>query len=371
MCRLRSAASFILEMLRATGYLQLRIVLVFSARPKRCTSDAGSKMPTADVTTDQPEAPASNAGGVAARQGFKYQDHVAAHFVLAMIADARLKRVECETADDIVLAWQEDAAEFSEYVQVKTTENDKKWSQGEITKRANTKAKGPTSLVEKSLLCDTGAPNALFRIVSRRGVNKTLTCLTLPRDSQQRVTAAAELGTKLAKKFSTKSKNGNDLAFWTKRTVWQVAGELASLKATNQQYLANLAETFGTNPTHSHADAIYNDLLRMVDDAANASKITNATRRSSRVNRHWRGGRDICKTQRRRGSALLSPTVREGRRSFLSCISSPKMTFAGRLQALMLVTSRKNGVRCNWPTISSIGFLRSRSRRAIWSRCSI
>jgi len=228
------------------------------------------------VDTETPDRLASNAGGVAARQGFKYQDHVAASFVLAMIADARLKKVECETADDITLIWQQEhGPEFPEYVQVKTTEADKKWSQSEITKRT-AKSRAPTSLVEKSLLCDTSAANALFRIVSRRGVNKTLTCLTLQRDNRQRAKPVADLGAKLAKKFATKSKNGNDLAFWARQTVWRVAGEIDQLKAVNQQCLLSLAEEHGANPTHSHLNTIYTDLLQKVDDAAAASKVTHA-----------------------------------------------------------------------------------------------
>jgi len=202
----------------------------------------------------------SDAGGVAARQGFKFQDHVAAYFALAMIADERLKRVECETTDDIVLFWNEGNAEFSEYVQVKTTESDKKWSQTEILARGGQK-KRPTSLIEKSLLCDKGASGALFRIVSKRDVNKTLSCLTLGRNNRQRLGSIAELGAKLAKKWSTKSPNGNDLAYWAKHTVWQVAGDVASLKAQNQQHLFRIADQFGANPTHSHVEAIYADLL--------------------------------------------------------------------------------------------------------------
>jgi hypothetical protein len=96
----------------------------------------------------------------------------------------------------------------------------------------------------------------------------------LPRDSRQRVTPAAELGEKLLKKYSTKSANGNDLVYWTKHVVWQVAGEIEALKATNEQNLANVAETFGANPTHSHVRTIYHDLLSMVDEAATASKTT-------------------------------------------------------------------------------------------------
>ncbi len=98
------------------------------------------------------KASASDAGPVAARLGFKYQDHVAAFFVLTMLADERLACVECETADDITLRWKNNEGEFSEYVQVKTTDDNKKWTQAEILTRALPKK--PTSLVEKSLLCD-------------------------------------------------------------------------------------------------------------------------------------------------------------------------------------------------------------------------
>jgi|ERR1700688_1694579 len=121
------------------------------------------------------DAPASDAGGVSARRGFKYQDHVAAFFVLTMIDDERLARVECETADDILLIWQHGGAEHPEYVQVKTTEGDRKWTKDEVTARST--ATKPTSLVEKSLLCDEHGISALFRIVSRRDVNRTLACL--------------------------------------------------------------------------------------------------------------------------------------------------------------------------------------------------
>ena len=48
-------------------------------------------------------AESSDAGGVAARLGFRYQDHVAAMIVLQMIDDRRILQVECETSDDITL----------------------------------------------------------------------------------------------------------------------------------------------------------------------------------------------------------------------------------------------------------------------------
>lgn len=218
---------------------------------------------------------ASDAGGVAARQGFKYQDHVAAHFVLEMIGDARLLRVECETADDIVLLWASGSMHRREYVQVKTTELDSKWSQKEIyTRDSGLGAKRPTSLMEKSLLCDCHEPAAIFRIVSRRAVNKGLSCLTIPLEQRSGDAAVAELAGKMAKRWKTTSPNGNDLAYWTSHVLWQVTGDVQALAARNRQRLSLLAEEYGTNPTHSHTVAIYEDLLALVDRAATASRVT-------------------------------------------------------------------------------------------------
>lgn len=215
----------------------------------------------------------SDAGGVAARQGFKYQDHVAAMFILKMIEDSRISRVECETADDILLAWKNGTAEVPEYVQVKTTEGDRKWSQSEIL--ARTRAKAPTSLVEKSLLCDVAATDALFRIVSRRDVNKGLACLKLALTNRHRATAAEELGKRFGGKWNTKSSAGRDLAYWTKNAIWQVTGDAEALAAMNHKVITILAEQCGTNPTASHVKQIYDDLLRIVSEAAEASRADN------------------------------------------------------------------------------------------------
>lgn len=218
---------------------------------------------------------ASDAGAVAARQGFEYQDHVAAQFVINMVGEARILRVECETADDILLVWASGAGERPEYVQVKTTENDKKWSPSEICERdSGGGASRPTSLIEKSLLVDTSSAAAQFRIVSRRDVNKALSPLKSPRKARARDGAAVdELGRKLAKKLSTTSPAGHNLEYWARNTYWQVTGPVEGLIAQNQQALLQLAEQHGANPTHGHLAGVYDDLLRWVNRAAAASRV--------------------------------------------------------------------------------------------------
>jgi Cap4-like dsDNA endonuclease family protein len=185
---------------------------------------------------DTLDARASDAGAVAARQGFKYQDQVAAFFILTMFEDERLKSVECETADDVLLNWEDGSGSYPEYVQVKTTEEDHKWTVSEVTSRDI--AKTPTSLIEKSLLCDKHGPNALFRIVSRRDVVKGLSCLKRERGSRSRSGPAAELGKNFTKKFKTTWPVGNDLAYWAQQAVWQVTGDVAALAAMNHKKLS-------------------------------------------------------------------------------------------------------------------------------------
>lgn len=70
----------------------------------------------------------SNKGGPGARQGFKYQDHVAVSFIFKMLRDNTYVQVECETADDIVAVSQRSGQTVYEYIQVKTTEGNQKWN---------------------------------------------------------------------------------------------------------------------------------------------------------------------------------------------------------------------------------------------------
>ena len=79
----------------------------------------------------------SNKGGPAARQGFKYQDHVAVSFILKMLCDTTYTQIECETADDIVAVFQHEGQTVHEYIQVKTTEGDGKWNWKEVTTLEN------------------------------------------------------------------------------------------------------------------------------------------------------------------------------------------------------------------------------------------
>ena len=213
----------------------------------------------------------SDAGGVAARIGFKYQDHIAASFVLEMIGDRRIAQVECETSDDITRVIVLNGQEIPEYIQVKTTDRDTKWTSKEIYTRDNKNT--PSSLLEKSLLADKHQPNARFRIVTRRSVNATLQPMLEPVEKRDPNGEIARLAKSFkAKHPKTVSQCGHDVAYWTLNTVWDHRSGLEHVESHNLQLLSRLAEDAGANPSHSQAKNIYRDLLEMVEKAASASR---------------------------------------------------------------------------------------------------
>lgn len=214
----------------------------------------------------------SDAGGTAARQGFKYQDHIAVQCLLKMFIDPVAVRVECETADDIVYVSSPGGAFTYEYIQVKTTEGDKKWSFVEITKLDGKKK--DSSLIQKSLLCDINGGIAKFRIVSKRGLYHNLEFLTIEHDQRISDADAIELGAKLAKKFkATKSVSGRDMDYWAKNCTWNIAGETNHIEAQNRTALAQIAEAQGYHPTYTQLKHIYHKLLSIADAAAVASRV--------------------------------------------------------------------------------------------------
>lgn len=228
-------------------------------------------MTTATSVSTSP-ADFSDAGGVAARQGFRYQDHIAASFLVDMIRDETLLEVQCETHDDIVLVWEKGGTRKYEYVQVKTTEDDKKYSKTEIYERDSKKPY--TSLIEKSLLCDKGHCTApLFRIVSRRDVATSLSLLTL--SSARRLTTPGfdTLRDAIFKKYkATISDGGKNLSYWTENVFWHVAGTQTAVVDNNLTKLQRQADAEGANPPWQLVQDGYFELVSKADEAAVISK---------------------------------------------------------------------------------------------------
>lgn len=245
---------------------------------------------------------ASDAGGVAGRRGYRYQDHVGAAFVIQMLQDPELAQVEFETADDIVLRWQTHAAFAIEYVQVKTTESDTKWSLKELLARVKTRV--GTSVAERSLACDKHGGFVQFRIVSQRDVGKPLKPFTVNRLHRRAIQLELDnLAAKVGNRYKTAtSPSGRTLQDWAATLYWQVHSNENALVNTNVNQIIRLAEQFGEIPGHSQATAVYNDLARIVGEAADASSISRpddkAVSRAAAVD-WWKAQLDTLRDQNR------------------------------------------------------------------------
>ena len=220
---------------------------------------------------------ASNAGGVAGRRGFRFQDHVAARFLLQLLVAPELLQVECETGDDIALRWDYGAGPTAEYVQVKITDDESKWSITELCKRTPTRSVG-TSVLEKSLACDAFPFQATFRIISQRDVRKDLLSLKMPREKRFQSPTADDLdalGLRLGKKLTgATSPQGTTVADWTRATLWEHVGDIQSVKQANINAILRLAENTGECVFISAAEEIYSQLVCIAVDAGDACRVT-------------------------------------------------------------------------------------------------
>lgn len=219
-------------------------------------------------------ASASDAGGVAGRRGQKHQDHVAVSFVIDMLNNPSILQIECETADDVTIRWSMDGANINEYVQVKTTDGDGKWSVQELVSRDGSRP--GTSIAERSLACDAHDEAPLFRLVTVREPRGGLAHFKIPRHMRA---ASADLMGLAANPFSRKypgfkSKNGRTLADWASELLWQVEHSMDKLADRNKLELLRLASRDGERPTFNEINATYALLLNIVIDAGDASRVT-------------------------------------------------------------------------------------------------
>jgi hypothetical protein len=225
----------------------------------------------------------SDAVGVAARKGFRFQDVVAASLAVDMLANPLLEQIECETADDIVLRWSASSGVDIEYVQVKTTEDDSKWNITELT--AQEKGKKFSSIAEKSLICDRFGGKPRFRIVSTRDVKSDLKPFCIewqfrnPFDANL-INIVDRISKKLKDSISPSGRNMND---WANALFWRVEPSIDSLKAETINKLLRLAQGQGLSPPWSVINDTYTRLLARMVDMADASKTQPTDKRWSRT----------------------------------------------------------------------------------------
>ena len=211
-------------------------------------------------------------GGVIARQGFLYQDHIAALFCLEMLRNPSLAEVWCETHDDIALIWKCDGGCSVEFVQVKSEDPGQFWSVALLCERPAGKA--GTSVPERALARARCSEPTRFRMVTAVSVNEALKVLQLPRTGPARQThrtAMDQLEAAITSKLGTLSgPNGMDCRAWLEASRWLVAESCHAVQNANTLELDRYLCQRGFVLLPEHREEHYKRLLQLVHEAAAA-----------------------------------------------------------------------------------------------------
>lgn len=164
----------------------------------------------------------NDAGGVAAKHGFIFQDCVAAYYVTQMLRDKSIQCVRCEVTDDIDIV----CSDFVEFVQVKTTTK-AHWARSDLvvlSKGAGKKTLPRSSILHKSMDCEPKlAVPRKFRIITEHPANVTLEYLLIHRDERNGKSGRDELVDYLNSRTSNYvAVSGVDVATWVDAACWEV-----------------------------------------------------------------------------------------------------------------------------------------------------
>lgn len=238
----------------------------------------------------------SDGGGPAAQKGFTYQNFAAAYYVLSMLRDKSLISVRCEVIDDIDLVY----ADRIEFVQVKTTDADSKWTIKEFAE-ASTKIVPPTgrqrveqiisqddSILHKSIMCDKVGVRGYFRILTPRDVTRDLQFLKISLNKRSNKEEAKELLlNKLRRKVDLNrpkclgefvSPNGNNIEYWLDHAEWTVIPTLEQLELQCINIILQSAQQRNIYlSANSDPERILSSLLNSLTKKGALSRVLNCT----------------------------------------------------------------------------------------------
>ena len=235
------------------------------------------------------ELPPIETGGIDARKGFSFQDHIAACFLLEMFENKGLDQVWCETQDDITLIWNANGNERVEFVQAKSNDLNQLWSVAELCKKAKKDTNEPKSshsILERSLQYDRCKETCCFRIVTTVGPNKDLSVLKLPIESSVRYHNSKKIDAlkkEIRKKLpGIKSPNGNSTDYWVDNTNWDARHDISAVSNDNFLNIHSISEMIGEFLARDQIEELYAKLLAMVKAAAEADWVHVETKKIHR-----------------------------------------------------------------------------------------
>lgn len=231
--------------------------------------------------------PPLETGGIHARAGFIFQDHVAVKFLLEMLTNKNLQEVRCESQDDVTLIWNNNGYDEVEFVQAKGNELDQLWSVALLCKTEKKDGVQSKSIYEKLLANDRFNEDSRFRIVTRRDINNALEFLKSPLDSPLRNSSqerSTNLCDELNKRSGSLSKKKNGASYWISNTIWDVEHEIDTLITKNKWALNKyIIQEIDYLPI-TQVDNIYSKLLQSAQAAAYSDWRANPE--SKRFTRH-------------------------------------------------------------------------------------
>lgn len=213
-------------------------------------------------------------GGVEARKGFEFQDHVAVGFLIDLLLVPELLEVWCETHDDITLIRQVNTEQEVEFVQVKSLSLDQLWSMAKLADRdrKDKQLVSGSSILERSLANDRCRERCRFRLVTTLPPKSELSFLTLPFDAPDRI-ARADDAVRLAADLDNRvdrfrSTNGNGADFWLSRTMWDVHQSVEALSCRNKFRLQEAVLGMGVTLFLDQINELYSAFLTKAREAA-------------------------------------------------------------------------------------------------------
>ena len=247
-------------------------------------------------------------GGSHARNGFLFQDHVAARYCLEMVLSDDVHAVWCETLDDIVVLRHAGEKETVEFVQVKGSSSDQLWSISQVCQRNG--AKPGTSILEKSLANDRCSEECNFSIVTSRDLRSELRPLTFGFGEPSRSEAIPSLGGELLSKLTDyESPRGHNAVWWAERTKWCVWHNSDAVSDHNHRLLSRILALKDLVLFPDQIATVYNMILSRISKASAADK--RACRDAGKLKRkelkRWINDlvRDAYDSGRAGGSGLL------------------------------------------------------------------
>ncbi|TBW47843.1 DUF1837 domain-containing protein [Marinobacter halodurans] len=208
----------------------------------------------------------SDSGGVGAKKGFLFQDHIAVRHILSLLSDSSVQEVHCETRDDISIVVSGTTGNYVLNIQVKTTDGAKKWSTEELC---------DSEIYIKQLKLDSLQVPAKFRIISSRDVgSSSVKTLLYPKEQRDAKKRQQLINVITRRHKGAVSPNKNSAEYWVDNCHWEVIKEIDAIKFRNQNSINSIAENFGYNLTSAQILEINDKLLLSAIEAAAASNKT-------------------------------------------------------------------------------------------------